>query len=175
MNYWQAILKQTTDREFMTRLWWLALPVSLQSMMFSLLGLIDIMMVSQLGTTAVAAVGLGNRVFFFNLLVIAGLSGGVSVLAAQYYGRGDLAGVRRSLALALVGALLVSLPFAVPYLLAGRLLRVLPDWYVDDGHISLYFAEHKLLTGKTRAFIDFVVEQFAEQGLAGRFDALQAL
>ena len=97
MNYWQAILKQTTDREFMTRLWRLALPVSLQSMMFSLLGLIDIMMVSQLGTTAVAAVGLGNRVFFFNLLVIAGLAGGVSVLSAQYFGRGELAGVRRSL------------------------------------------------------------------------------
>lgn len=115
MNYWQAILKQTTDREFMTRLWRLALPVSLQSMMFSLLGLIDIMMVSQLGTTAVAAVGLGNRVFFFNLLVIAGLSGGVSVLAAQYFGRGEMAGVRRSLALALVGALAVSLPFALVY------------------------------------------------------------
>ncbi|HEA3129241.1 TPA: MATE family efflux transporter [Aeromonas hydrophila] len=118
MNYWQAILKQTTDREFMTRLWRLALPVSLQSMMFSLLCLIDIMMVSQLGTTAVAAVGLGNRVFFFNLLVIAGLSGGVSVLAAQYYGRGEMAGVRRSLALALVGALLVSLPFALVYVLS---------------------------------------------------------
>ena len=68
----------------MTRLWRLALPVSLQSMMFSLLGLIDIVMVSQLGTTAVAAVGLANRVFFFNLLVIAGLSGGVSVLAAVF-------------------------------------------------------------------------------------------
>jgi hypothetical protein len=76
---------------------------------------IDIMMVSQLGTTAVAAVGLGNRVFFFNLLVIAGLSGGVSVLAAQYFGRGEMAGVRRSLALALVGALAVSLPFALVY------------------------------------------------------------
>ncbi len=46
---------------------------------------------------------------------------------------------------------------------------------MDDGHISLYFAEHKLMPGKTRAFIDFVVEQFAEQGLAGRFDALQTL
>lgn len=118
MNYWQAILKQTTDREFMTRLWRLALPVSLQSMMFSLLGLIDIMMVSQLGTTAVAAVGLGNRVFFFNLLVIAGLAGGVSVLAAQYFGRGEMAGVRRSLALAIVGALLVTLPFAFIYVLS---------------------------------------------------------
>jgi len=72
-----------------------------------------------------------------------------------------------------LGIALVSLPFAVPYLQAGRLQRVLPDWYVDDGHISLYFAEHKLLPGKTRAFVDFIVEQFAEQGLAGRFDALQ--
>ena len=102
----------------MARLWRLALPVSLQSMMFSLLGLIDIMMVSQLGTTAVAAVGLGNRVFFFNLLVIAGLAGGVSVLAAQYFGRGEMAGVRRSLALAIVGALLVTLPFAFIYVLS---------------------------------------------------------
>lgn len=74
-----------------------------------------------------------------------------------------------------LGIALVSLPFAVPYLQAGRLRRVLPDWYVDDGHISLYFSEHKLMPGKTRAFIDFVVEQFAEQGLAGRFDALQTL
>lgn len=73
------------------------------------------------------------------------------------------------------GLPLVSLPFAVPYLEGGRLRRVLPDWYVDDGYISLYFAEHKLLPGKTRAFIDFVVEQFAEQGLARRFDALQTL
>ncbi|MNE58720.1 DNA-binding transcriptional activator GcvA [compost metagenome] len=74
-----------------------------------------------------------------------------------------------------LGIALVSLPFAVPYLQAGRLQRVLPDWYVDDGHISLYYAQHKLLPGKTRAFIDFVVEQFAQQGLAGQFDALQRL
>lgn len=72
-----------------------------------------------------------------------------------------------------LGIALVSLPFALPYLTEGKLQRVLPDWYVDDGNISLYYAEHKLLPGKTRAFIDFVVEQFAEQGLAGRFDALQ--
>lgn len=48
-----------------------------------------------------------------------------------------------------LGIALVSLPFAVPYLRGGRLRRVLPDWYVDDGHISLYFAEHKLMPGKT--------------------------
>ena len=146
MNYWQAILKQTTDREFMTRLWRLALPVSLQSMMFSLLGLIDIMMVSQLGTTAVAAVGLGNRVFFFNLLVIVGLSGGVSVLAAQYYGRDELSGVRRSLALALLGALLVSLPFALIYVISpGSVLGLASQ----DPALRLLADEFLMITGAT--------------------------
>ncbi|MCU1733924.1 MULTISPECIES: LysR family transcriptional regulator [unclassified Pseudomonas] len=71
-----------------------------------------------------------------------------------------------------LGIALVSMPFAVPYLQRGSLLRVLPDWYVDDGNISLYYAQHKLLPGKTRAFVDFILEQFSEQGLARRFDAL---
>ncbi|WP_175653670.1 LysR family transcriptional regulator [Pseudomonas sp. Marseille-P9899] len=71
-----------------------------------------------------------------------------------------------------LGIALVSMPFAVPYLQRGSLLRVLPDWYVDDGNISLYYAQHKLLPGKTRAFVDFILEQFVEQGLARRFDAL---
>jgi len=67
---------------------------------------------------------------------------------------------------------LVSMPFAAPYLRDGTLLRVLPEWYVDDGNISLYYSEHKLLPGKTRAFVDFVIEQFAQQKLAQVFSAL---
>lgn len=71
-----------------------------------------------------------------------------------------------------LGVALVSLPFALAYLRAGTLQRVLPDWYVDDGHISIYYGEHKLLPGKTRAFVEFVIEQFAEQGWARAFSAL---
>ena len=59
-----------------------------------------------------------------------------------------------------LGIALVSMPFAVSYLEAGTLQRVLPDWYVDDGNISIYYAEHKLLPGKTRAFVDVIIEQF---------------
>ncbi|WP_404938809.1 LysR family transcriptional regulator [Pseudomonas sp. JDS08PS003] len=71
-----------------------------------------------------------------------------------------------------LGLALVSMPFAVNYLRSGALQRVLPDWYVDDGYTSIYYAEHKMLPGKTRAFVDFVIEQFAEQGLAQTFSAL---
>ena len=71
-----------------------------------------------------------------------------------------------------LGIALVSMPFALGYLEAGTLQRVLLDWYVDDGHISIYYAEHKLLPGKTRAFVDFIIEQFAEQQLKTRFSAV---
>lgn len=71
-----------------------------------------------------------------------------------------------------LGIALVSIPFAAPYLRDGTLLRVLPEWYVDDGNISLYYSEHKLLPGETRAFVDFVIEQFAQQKLAQVFSAL---
>ncbi|MCX4216746.1 MULTISPECIES: LysR family transcriptional regulator [Pseudomonas] len=74
-----------------------------------------------------------------------------------------------------LGIALVSMPFAVGYLEAGTLQRVLPDWYVDDGNISIYYAEHKLLPGKTRAFVDFVIEQFSTLGLAERFNAQNEL
>ena len=71
-----------------------------------------------------------------------------------------------------LGIALVSMPMAVPFLDSGAVVRVLPDWYVDDGNISLYYAEHKLLPGKTRAFVDFIIEQFVMKGLAQRFSAI---
>lgn len=71
-----------------------------------------------------------------------------------------------------LGIALVSMPMAVPFLHSGAVVRVLPDWYVDDGNISIYYAEHKLLPGKTRAFVDFIIEQFAEQQLGRRFSAV---
>ncbi|OCT25844.1 LysR family transcriptional regulator [Pseudomonas putida] len=71
-----------------------------------------------------------------------------------------------------LGIALVSMPFAVPYFASKRLCRVLPDWYVDDGSISVYYAERKLLPGKTRAFIDYLLACFEAQGLAKQFDAM---
>lgn len=59
-----------------------------------------------------------------------------------------------------LGIALVAMPQAAPYLRRGDVQRVLPDWYIDAGVISIYFAAHKLLPAKTRVFIDFVVEQF---------------
>ena len=71
-----------------------------------------------------------------------------------------------------LGVTLVSMPHAVLYMDSGALVRVLPDWYVDGGMLSLYFTAARLLPAKTRVFVDFIVERFRAQRLAERFSAL---
>lgn len=70
-----------------------------------------------------------------------------------------------------LGIAVVAMPHALAHLKRGTLVRVLPDWYVDNGKLSLYFSAQKLLPAKTRAFIDFVVAHFRQQKLAQQFSA----
>lgn len=70
-----------------------------------------------------------------------------------------------------LGIAVTAMPNALPYLESKRLVRVLPDWYVDAGSLSLYFSAQKLLPAKTRAFVDFIVAHFRKHKLAQRFSA----
>jgi DNA-binding transcriptional LysR family regulator len=67
-----------------------------------------------------------------------------------------------------LGVTLVSLITALPYLESGQLVRLLPEWYVDGGNLSVYFAERKLLPAKTRVFIEFLADEFARRDLSRR-------
>jgi len=71
-----------------------------------------------------------------------------------------------------LGIALVSLPHAAAYLHDGRLLRLLPDWYVDGGSLCVYFPAQKILPAKTRVFIDFVVEHFRRAKLKDSLSAV---
>ena len=45
MHNWRT----SADKDFWQKTWRLAIPVSMQSMLFAILGLVDVMMVSKLG------------------------------------------------------------------------------------------------------------------------------
>lgn len=70
-----------------------------------------------------------------------------------------------------LGVAMLPMPHALPYLESGMLNRLLPQWHWDDGPISIYFPGQRLLPAKTRAFVDFVVQQFRELQLADRLKA----
>jgi DNA-binding transcriptional LysR family regulator len=82
----------------------------------------------------------------------------------------DAMGVTGAAILGLGVALLV-VPDALPGLTAGTLVRVAPDWWVDAGNISMFYSARNLMPAKTRAFIDFVKEEFARSGYEERFQA----
>ncbi len=64
-----------------------------------------------------------------------------------------------------LGIALVNHSESLDYLERGALLRVLPDWHVDAGAVSIYYSAQKLLPAKTRAFVDYVIERFRAEGL----------
>ena len=76
------------DSRFLRKALIIACPVALQGMLNTLVNLVDTLMIGTLGATAIAAVGLANKVFFvFNLLIF-GIVSGAGILAAQFWGSG---------------------------------------------------------------------------------------
>jgi DNA-binding transcriptional LysR family regulator len=67
-----------------------------------------------------------------------------------------------------LGVALLPMPFALPRLESGELVRVLPGWWADGGPVALYYPGKKLLPARTRVFVDFVVEHFRGRHFARR-------
>lgn len=103
-------MRASIDAQFFKKLFALALPISLQSMLFSVLGLVDMFMVAHLGTVPIAAVGLAGRVFFITFLLLAAMSNIVSVSGAQFFGAKQLDKVRQVICQGLFSSMILVLP-----------------------------------------------------------------
>jgi putative MATE family efflux protein len=103
----------TRDREFFARLFKLALPIIAQQFIMSSLNLVNGIMVGQLGETAVAAVGLSNQIYFLLNLLLFGANSGAAIFTAQYWGKGDVASIRKVMGLGLVVGLAGGLLFTI--------------------------------------------------------------
>src|SRR5690625_5326630 len=75
----------------------------------------DVMMVSGLGSAAVAAVGLAAKLHFLLLVIMGGLATGCSVLVAQYSGANMFSRCQRTLAVTLVVGVGRVRPVAWPF------------------------------------------------------------
>jgi len=70
-----------------------------------------------------------------------------------------------------LGISLIALFDVLPELERGELIRLLPDWYAEAGAISIYYASRKLISAKTRVFVEFVVNGFETNRLDVAFSA----
>ncbi len=107
----------------------LGTPIVIQNLITFSLGAVDMLMIGQLGATEVAAVGLADQIFFLMILMLFGIASGAAVFTAQYWGKGDLAGIHKALGLSVLIGLAGSTLFGLGAVLA-------PDWilgiYTED-------------------------------------------
>ncbi len=101
------------DRVFFATLLKIALPITIQQLALSLLNATDVLLIGQLGETAVAAVGLANQIFFLLNLMLFGIISGSAIFTAQFWGRRDLTSIRQVMGISLLLAVAGSLAFTV--------------------------------------------------------------
>lgn len=111
------------NTSFYKKMLFFALPVTLQLLITSGLNMVDSLMVGGLGVTAIAAVGIANKSAQFVIIVLQGFVSGASIFSAQYFGRKDREGIKKTLDLVFLYITLFALFF---------------------GTVSLFFAEEIL-------------------------------
>jgi len=100
-----------SDRAFFKALGRLAVPIALHTFVITALNFIDTVMIGRLGEVEIAAVAIANQVFFLFMLFLFGAGSAAAIFTAQYWGRGDIAGIRRTVGAALVPSLAGALVF----------------------------------------------------------------
>ena len=89
------------DQDFNKKLLSLVLPLSAQQLLLNLIGVSDTVMLGLVGQNALSAVSLAGYVQFVFGLLLAAVTIGAGIFAAQYWGKGDSNAVENLLGIAL--------------------------------------------------------------------------
>ena len=98
---------------FYSSLFTIAIPISLQALLQNFVNMLDTVMIGRLGSVEIAAVGLGNQIFFILNMILFGITSGGGVFIAQFWGKKDIHGIRKSLGLMTLIAAFVAVVFTV--------------------------------------------------------------
>lgn len=104
------------------------LPIAVQNLMTALVSASDALMLGFLNQSSLSAVSLATQIQFVLNLFYAALTIGTTILAAQYWGKGDVEAVEKVLAVALRISMLISaLFFLTASLMPGFLMWIFTD------------------------------------------------
>lgn len=126
----------------------LGLPVALQSALVAILALADVLMVSDFGMEAAAAVGIASKWHFVAIMIMAGLASANGTLVAQYWGKDDRKSARTVTSIAMTFGLKVLLPVTLIITLGAKLLMTLQtsdQSVIDLGATYLWYGFPVLL------------------------------
>ena len=134
------------DRTFIRELLTIAIPISFQQLINASLNMIDVIMVGQLGETSIAALGLSNQVFFVFILILFGLTSGMAIFTAQFWGKQELEPIRKVLGMSLLVATFVATFFT---LAATLMPETVLGLYTNDAEVIELGSSYLRIVGFT--------------------------
>ncbi|ACL75269.1 MATE family efflux transporter [Ruminiclostridium cellulolyticum] len=113
------------NKEFYLKLFSLALPITIQNLISSSLGVVDSVMVGSLGNQSLAAVGVANQYGLIVFLLYNAIHSGCGIYVAQFWGKNDHDNIGRVVNLDIAIAASVSLILsAIGILLPEQIISV---------------------------------------------------
>jgi len=113
------------DKEFYRRLFIIALPIAMQSLITSSLNMLDTMMIGKVGELELASVGIANQYYFLYSLLTNALAIGSGVLIAQLWGKKDTVNIKRTLSKSLFYNVVLTIGFMIlGLLLPGKIMSL---------------------------------------------------
>lgn len=105
------------NKRFYKILFSLCIPIIIQNLISTSVNIIDTVMISSLGETSVASIGVANQFFFLFSMSLSGITGGAGVFISQFFGKKDANNIKKVTGLSTILAIILSLIFVVPALL----------------------------------------------------------
>lgn len=101
------------EDHFYKKLWSIALPVTLQSLLQSSFSMIDQVMIGQLGAVSIAGIGLGGKFASMYSVVLGAIAAAAGIMIAQYVGQENDRDLQKSFSVNLLAAMLLAALFTV--------------------------------------------------------------
>lgn len=113
-------------------LFWLLLPIVIEQFLNSLMGMVDTMMVSTVGSEAISAVSLVDAINNLVIQVFSAMASGAAIICSQFIGSGNKKESNRAAEQVVLTVLVISLSITAFCLFGGERLLRLIFGTVDD-------------------------------------------
>lgn len=117
--------KYIGNRSFYKTVFNLAVPIMIQNAITNFVSMLDNIMVGREGTNAFSGVGIANQLIFVFTVLMIGVGAGASIFGAQFFGKGDIEGIRYSFRFKIiVGVVITLISMAIFYFFGNPLIRL---------------------------------------------------
>jgi putative MATE family efflux protein len=128
------------NKDFRRALIALVIPIALQNLISATVQSADVVMLGKINQSAMSSVSLAGQITFVLMLFYFGLSTGAGILAAQYWGKKDMAAIRRVLSIACTFSAFVSFVFFIASIIFPALLMQI---FTNDAELIRYGAKYQ--------------------------------